>query len=329
MKICRIPLPRRPRSFAQKFSADGDFFGSREKKRSGWEPAWKRMLLGLLGGIVLTGGILLAGRLWKVTEITAADGQFYTASVIKEYAALSPGDRMLGFDGSDVAERLRKGLPLLDGIRVRKHLNGRVTITYREITEVYYTCHNGNYYLINAEDLSPDTAGKGGEVLGVFSNPKEARRVGAIYVGLPETARVRVGEPLTFINLPYEPDSAPEDEVDYELETDEPAVEYAYVLEFMEALMTSPLADRVTGMELADRYDIRFVLDRRILVRVGSMDELDRKLSLAERSLEDREASGKDDGTLPVLVDVSDPARIIHRASPDVALPSWATEVIG
>ena len=75
--------------------------------------------------------------------------------------------------------------------------------------------------------------------------------------------------------------------------------------------------------------DIRFVLDRRILVRVGSMDELDRKLSLAERSLEDREASGKDDGTLPVLVDVSDPARIIHRASPDVALPSWATEVIG
>ena len=329
MKIFRIPRLQKPRSFSEKFSAEGEFFGSREKKRKGYDPKWKRVFLGMLGGAVLTGGILLAGGLWKVTEVTAADGQFYTASVIKEYAALSPGDQMLGFDGSAVAERLRKGLPLLDGIRVRKHLNGRVTITYREITEVYYTCHNGNYYLINAEDLSSDTVGKGGEVLGVFSNPKEARRVGAIYVGLPETARVRVGEPLTFINLPYEPDSAPEDQVDYELETDEPAVEYAYVLEFIEALMTSPLAPRVTGMELGDRYDIRFVLDRRILVSVGSMDELDRKLNLVGRSLEDREAAGKDDGTLPVLVDVSDPARIIHRASPDVILPQWATEVIG
>ena len=320
---------RRPRSFAEKFSAEGEFFGSRERKRTGCDPKWRLILLGMLGGAVLTGGILWGSGLWRVTEVAVADGQFYTASVIREYADITPGEAMLGFDGADVKARLRDGLPLLDDIRIRKGLGGKVTITYREISQAYYTCHNGNYYLINGEDLSAETAGKEGEVLGVFSNPKEARRVGAVYVGLPEAARVRVGEPLTFINLPYEPDSAPEDQVEYELETDEPAVEYAYVAAFMEALMTSPLAPRVTGMELGDRYDIRFVLDGRILVRVGSMDELDRKLSLAERSLEDREAAGKDDGTLPVLVDVSDPARIIHRSSPDVELPGWATEEIG
>ncbi len=329
MKAFRIQGLRKPRSFAEKFNPEGEFFGSRERIRRGDHRKWKRALLYMLGGAVLTGGILLGSGLWRVKEVSTEDGQFYTAAVIKEYAAISAGDGMLGFDSSAVAARLRKGLPLLEDIRIRKGLGGRVTITFREITEVYYTCHNGNYYLINAEEISEAEEEPFGEVLGVFSNAKEARRVGAVYVGLPEATRVRVGELLSFINLPYEPDSAAEDRVDYELETYEPAVEYAYVLRFIRALMTSPLAPRVTGMELGDRYDISFVLDRRILVRVGSMDELDRKLDLAERSLEDREAAGKDDGSLPVLVDVTDPARIIHRASPDVLLPEWAAETVG
>jgi hypothetical protein len=234
---------------------------------------------------------------------------------VEQLADLEAGDTMLGFDSFAVVKRLKKALPLLDHVKVRKHLNGKVTITFSEVTELYYTRHNANYYIISAEDR---------EVLGVFSNPNEARRVGAVYIGLPEATRVRVGEKLSFINLPYEPDSMPEELVTYELETDVPEVEHAYVFDFVEALMASPLASRVTGMELGDRYDIRLVLDGRILVKIGDMDELDRKLTMTERSLEDRAQAGKDDGSLPVLVDVSDPARIIHRASPDIQLPDWA-----
>ena len=56
-------------------------------------------------------------------------------------------------------------------------------------------------------------------------------------------------------------------------------------------------------------------------------DELDRKLSMTDRSLNDRTEQGKDDGSMPVLVDVSVPSRIIHRASPDIELPDWAKEL--
>ena len=135
---------------------------------------------------------------------------------------------------------------------------------------------------------------------------------------------MRVGEELSFVNLPYEPESAQNDLSDYEIETDEPKVEYAYVTEFIEAVMESPLGARVTGMELGDRYDIWLVLDRRIKVQIGNMDELERKLTLVERSLEDRVEEGRDDVSMPMLVDVSDPTRTIHRASPDLELPSWA-----
>lgn len=314
-KISSLRRPK-PRPFDEKFSAEGEFFGSREKRV---RPSVGRMpliLLCMLGGVALAGLALALSDLWEVTAVTAEDGLVYSASVVEEYTDLKAGDKMLGFDSSAVVKHLKAGLPMLDRIKVRKHFSGEVTVTFEEITEVYYTCHNANYYLIAAEDR---------EVLGVFSKPNEARRVGAVYVGLPEAARVRVGEKLSFINLPYEPDSAASDDLaDYEIETDEPKVEYAYVTEFIEALMTSPLADRVTGMELGDRYDIWMVLDRRIKVRIGNMDELDRKLSLTERSLADRAEEGRDDGSMPVLVDVSDPTRTIHRASPDIELPAWA-----
>lgn len=315
MKKIQFPRPGNPRSFEEKFSAEGEFFGSRDAKGKGRYGRLPRILLCMLGGVALVVAIMLLGGLWKVTEVTAEDGQLYTASVVEQLADLEAGDTMLGFDSFAVVKRLKKGLPLLDHVKVRKHLNGKVTITFSEVTELYYTRHNANYYIISAEDR---------EVLGVFSNPNEARRVGAVYIGLPEATRVRVGEKLSFINLPYEPDSMPEELVTYELETDVPEVEHAYVFDFVEALMASPLASRVTGMELGDRYDIRLVLDGRILVKIGDMDELDRKLTMTERSLEDRAQAGKDDGSLPVLVDVSDPARIIHRASPDIQLPDWA-----
>lgn len=315
MKKFRLPRRPKPRPFEEKFSAEADFFGSREKHD---RPKVKRMpivLLGMLGGVALVGVVLLLSNLWKVTNVTASEGELYAASVVEKVAAIETGEKMLGFDSSAVIKRLKAGLPMMDRIKVRKHLNGEVTITFEEVTELYYTCHNANYYVIAAEDR---------EVLGVFPNPGEAKRAGAIYIGLPESTRVRVGEELTFINLPYEPDSAPEDSVDFELETDEPAVEQAYVFEFVEEVMASPLASRVTGMELGDRYDIWMILDGRIKVMIGNMDELDRKLSLTESSLADREAAGKDDGAMPMLVDVTDPARIIHRAAPNIQLPDWA-----
>ena len=307
-------LPKK-RSFQQKFSTDGEFFGGEEQA---WVTRWRkrtpRLLICFLGGILLVASMLLVSKLWKTTEIKTEDGELYSATVIRKYADLEVGDEMLGFDARAVVRRLRAGLPLLDDVQVRKHLNGTVTITFTEHTALYYTRHNSNYYIISAAEH---------KVLGVFANPNEAKRVGAVYLGLPESTRVRVGEKLTFINLPYatEKDSGAWD--DYEIETDEPSKEYAYVFEFVDTLMESPLGERVTGMEVGDRYDIWLVLDKRIKVRIGDMTELDRKLSMVQRSLEDRLETGKDDPSLPLLVDVSDPTRIIHRASPDIELPDW------
>ena len=54
------------------------------------------------------------------------------------------------------------------------------------------------------------------------------------------------------------------------------------------------------------------------------LQKLERKLELADRSLRDKNQNGGIPVGMPTLIDVSDPARIIYRSSPDIELPSWA-----
>jgi cell division septal protein FtsQ len=315
MKRIRIPRPRKHRSFAEKFGRDARPFGSGEKHNPPDYGSLPLLMLCMLGTALLTVAILFLGKLWKVGAVTVEDGQYYTASVVLSSAGIEAGDEMLGFDGFTVARELREKLPLLNKVTVRKSLSGSVSIRFTEVESLYYTCHNQNFYIVNAETR---------EVLCVSSKPDEARRVGAVYLGLPECTRVRVGEELTFVNLPYTPETDAPEISTYELETDEPEKENAYVFEFVETLMDSPLSDRIIGMELGDRFDLWLVLRGGIRVRVGTMDELERKLSVADRALRDKAESGAYPNGLPILVDVSDPARIIYRVSPEIELPDWA-----
>lgn len=313
----KIRIPRRPKRlpFKEKFARDARPFGSGERYTSPDLGSIPLLLLCMLGVVILTVGVMLLGKLPKVTSVSAEDGTYYTAAAVLAHAGIEAGDEMLGFDGFARAKELKKSLPLLDKVKIRKHLNGSVTVSFTEVEKLYYTCHNQNYYIINAETR---------EVLCVAGDATEARRVGAIYLGLPECTRVRVGEELTFINLPYAPETDSPELSTYELETYEPERENAYVFEFVEILMESSVAERVVGMELGDRFDLWLVLRGGIRIRVGTMDELERKLTLADRSLQDKAASGGIPAGMPTLVDVSDPARIIHRSSPDVELPFWA-----
>ncbi len=304
---------QKPRTFSEKFGRDAAFFGSREphtvtKPRVGW---LVKLVAGSVGIICVCVCTFLLSELWRVDTVTSKDGSYYTADTLIRLSGVEAGDAMLSFDASDVSERLREALPLLKTVKVRRHLNGELEICVTDEEKVYYTCYHRNYYLISAESL---------RVLGVFASPDEARRVGALYIGLPEEAYVRVGEKLTYRYLPYAPESVPEEQATYELETDEPKEEYAYVFEFVSAV-ESAFGGRVSGMETADRYDLWIVLDGRVQVCLGTMDELDRKLQLANRVLSENGGTGD----LPARLDVSDPQRSTYREGLQIELPDWAT----
>ena len=144
-----LRLPKR-NSFAAKFGRDTEFFGSREKRKKRRVLPVILILLGMLGGIFLSITIMGAGSFWRVKDVTAQDGSIYTGAVLVEYSGVRAGDGMLGFDTFVVARQLKKDLPLLDKVKVRKKLNGTVTISVTEQTDLYYTRHNQNYYIISS-----------------------------------------------------------------------------------------------------------------------------------------------------------------------------------
>ncbi len=309
-----IPPPRRRTPFSEKFGRDVEHFGSRERPKPPSPGYLPQIIVSLFCALGLCILICLIGIIPKVKEVRAEGGRIYSAEVLIHYADVKTGDNLWGFDTMSVEKQMKEYMPLLISARVRKHLNGDVSISAVEYKNLYYTCHNRNYYIFTTDDL---------HVLCALPTAEEAQRVGAVYIGLPETARVRVGESISFINIPYALDTQVENPSDFEIETDTPEREHAYVQAFVDTLMTSPLASRVKGMELSDRYNLFFVLEGNIKISVGDMSELASKLDMAHRGLAEREAAGTDTGDLPLAVDVSDLVRIIFRASPEVDIPAW------
>ena len=92
------------------------------------------------------------------------------------------------------------------------------------------------------------------------------------------------------------------------------------MFEFVSAI-ESAFGERVSGMETADRYDLWIVLDSRVQVCFGTMDELERKIELAGRVLSENGGTGD----LPARLDVSDITRCTYREGLQMELPDWAT----
>ena len=270
------------------------------------------MILSFVSIMILSAAILTVTYFWKVTSVTVEGTVQYDAEIIADASEIRMGESVMNFDAKIIMERLQGQYPLIRSVKIQRRLNGAVILKVIEETELYYTRHHSNYYLISAEDRM---------VLGVSSYSVEYREYGAIYLGLPEEARVRVGERITFAYLPYEPVSEPEAAATYEIVTAEAEEEYAYVWSFLTAVeKNEAFKDRITGVELSDRYDLYLILDGYVKIRFGSVKELERKLKIAAEIMQ-KELDGS---RIPAVVDVSNPEKSTFREDPEMILPDWA-----
>ncbi len=251
---------------------------------------------------------LWVGSLWKIADVTVEGCAYYAPAAVAEQAGVTTGDEFLGVDTWVIEGRIKEAFPLIERVKVSKHLNGDVTVSVTEYADLYYTCHNQNYYVLSAADLT---------VLEIASDGDAYRGMGATYIGFPAEARVRVGEPLTYAYLPFADGEA---ETLYDTRAEDPNEEYAYVANAIGIVLAWAQADRVTGMELTDRYAMYIVLDGRIKITVGKSTDLARKLDLAARILE----TECPEGTAPVILDVSHPDTASIREDAAYVLPDWA-----
>lgn len=311
----RLKQRRRPRSYRDKFRTRGRFgTGLSEPQRTRPQRWLRRFMLGCLAVALVAGGLLGASLAWQVKTAEVKGASVYTPEELLEAAGIQPGARMLSFDGSTLREDLLARYPLLTAASVSRRWNGAVTLSVTEESELLWTRHYQNAYLISADTL---------RVLEVASSPEGwwSRGVKAVYIELPEQAWLAVGDRLTYryLTYPAEGEAANETVADGGLR---PATEqYAYVESVRQTVMASALGERVTGLSLEDRYDLWFLVDGRIQVRLGNTEDLAYKLSQAVAVL-DRQSESSGRGVL----DASVPAAVSYRAVSDLALPEWAGE---
>ena len=297
------------RSFAQKFSRNTPWGGKGSTPVTPWRVLfWVVFCSGV--GMVLAVTITLLATCWKVSDVSVEGSDFHDSADILDIANIQNGDLMLGFDAGDVADALKTEYPILSSVKVRRGLNGHVTLQVKEHEHLYYTCHHMNYYLISGNNM---------KVLAISSTGDLYAAYGAVYLGFPEEVSLQVGKRVSFAFLPYQPDNRPEEIFTYEVETGSPKEEYAYVDTLRETLEGSAFNAFLDGLDASDRFDLYFVFNDRIMVKLGSMEHLERKLEQAVYIVNNELTSSE----IPAVIDVSNPAKSTLRQNPGLEMPNW------
>ncbi len=297
------------RSFSKKFSKDGDFGGKGTPSVTPWRVSFW-LVFSCAVGMILTAAALALAFCWQVSSVEVDGSEFHEVEEILDTAGIQAGDLMLGFDDRELERTLKEAYPILKSVQVERYLDGSVILNVKQEKTLYYTCHHTNYYLIS---------GDGMKVIGISATDDLYRAYGAIYLGLPEEASLQVGKPVDFAFLPYAPLNPPAEISTYEIVTDEAEEEYAYTLELVEALEDSAFFATLDGVDTSDRYDLYFVFNGCIMVRLGKMSELDRKLEQALYLVTNELSSGE----IPTVIDVSNPSKSTLRQNPELEMPSW------
>lgn len=301
----------RPYTFRELFLTKGHF-GNRAQahKRIRVRRAVHGCMVGLSILLVLTLGLTFGSMAWVVTNLRVEGAVGYNGDDLLSVSGIQVGDRMLDFSTSEVEKHLQTKCPMLATVEVERSMNGTVSISVTEEKRFLRTSHYQNEYLLSADTL---------RVIAVDTAPDAWRSMNAPYIGLPEEAWLQVGETLTYRYLTYPAEGEAAD-ADVAPPSGKTAEEYfRYVGTVRDAILSSSMGTRVTGMELGDRYGLWFLLDGRIKVYLGNADSLTYKLSQAELVLSRQQSTGS-----KAVLDVSDPAQVSYREAPDMELPSWA-----
>lgn len=88
---------------------------------------------------------------FPIEKITASGSEVYTPEQIVSSCGLKKGDNLFAFSETELNETLRRALPYIESVAVKRSLPGSVELTVKDSSE--YACFNvdGGFYVINSQ----------------------------------------------------------------------------------------------------------------------------------------------------------------------------------
>ena len=276
----------------------------------------------LLLCVIAAGVYLTVTMLFKISsiQVQTADGTQvaevggYASEQILQALGVHTEENIFSFDPGQKSKELEKVFPMLEFIHVERQYPGTVVVQVTEAQPTYAMQVEGGWLTLSAslKILSKDAAQPAG--------------LATLYGGEPVSTTP--GEQLDFAAAPAASSAAASESADSaassetETETDQ-RLESLNTL--MSALDSYGMLGDATRMEFADTEEMAFLYQDRISVLLGTLNELDYKLKLAQYVLLNQDGKGcaaTDTGLLDLSHLSASSTRKFRFAQGEPTLPS-------
>ena len=208
-------------------------------------------LLVVVGLVVLLVAIYLI--FFRISELKVVGSEHYTSEQIFEAAGVEKGDHLFSFSSKTAGIRLKKNLPYIKSLTVKRDIPGTITFTVEEHTPRFYSYVYGRTCILS-DDLTV-----------VEIVPGTARRDDLCCLALPAVKRAVCGSKI-------------------ELRSE---IDQSHVENVTASLLKAEIVDRITALNASDTYALTMECDRQYLLVFGNYSECDVKLRLAAAVLKD------------------------------------------
>lgn len=226
----------------------------------------------ILLAFIVTGFALSVTVLFKIDSYKVEGDSIYTQEQLIDAFGHPVGENIFHFRMADAEQQMGQKLPYLETIKVRRRLPGTVVFLVTPATEAYYIDTEGGALLLSSGLKVLNTAGQAADGL--------CKLVGITAAAPAAGAQFTTGTP----------------------ETD------STVQTVLNAIAASGLTG-VVSVDFTDPYELSLVYAGRITVKLGAATQLDYKLEIVKKSLEDAYFTDTTTGTL----DASDAGRAVFK----------------
>ena len=257
--------------------------------------------LAMLLCVIAAGIYLTVTMLFKVSaiQVRTADGVVseaggYTSEQIVQALGVNLEENIFSFDPASKAAALEKVFPLLEDIRVERDYPGTVIIQVTEAQPAYAMQTSGGWLTLSAslKILSSDAAQPAGLPTLYGGEPVSQSPGTQLSFEQPAPAGSGADSAASDSAASDSASSTAEEAGDKRLDS---------LNTLLAALDTLGMRGDVTRIEFADPEEMSFLYQDRISVLLGTLNELDYKLKLAQHVLLNADGSGcaaTDTGTL-------------------------------
>ena len=276
----------------------------------------------LLLCVIAAGVYLTVTMLFKISsiQVQTADGTQvtevggYASEQILQALGVHTEENIFSFDPGQKSKELEKVFPMLEFIHVERQYPGTVVVQVTEARPTYAMQVEGGWLTLSAslKILSKDAAQPAG--------------LATLYGGEPVSTTP--GEQLDFAAAPAASSAAASESAD-SADSSEAEAEADHRLESLNTLMSAldsyGMLGDATRIEFADTEEMTFLYQDRISVLLGTLNELDYKLKLAQYVLLNQDGKGcaaTDTGLLDLSHLSASSTRKFRFAQGEPTLPS-------